>query len=504
MIHSKFNGRKTFALVHPQINGRYFEDALRWCSFYEMSLPLPTSDQDTNVLTSLFLKDDDYSENYGARAFIAATNSNDKKEWRNIYTGESLSKHWSNKKEPYAKWTMKNGPDYEDMYENHFDFMEEDFRIPAEEKIAEIWSNKGRWNDISVIDKSPRSLICVKDTNKGPGTGTAANLTSVVAEVGEFLCENGLSRCDPSTLCTKADASQLQACEENRYECLGWSRNLYMYSCKCPTFNWKNVTYDPVSESPELSPLAPENLRKINFYGWGKCQYQINGLNTQPFVYRGEQKFYHVTRYPADFYETVDYCARHGMQLPVPSTMRDLGDLAAIGKLWGQSSWIHQYFLGYKRSENGTWRNIYTNAKMTIGKNQYWELDESGYEFAILNQYRPNMIFNDRRTGAGFTVCVPPDSEPSNDFCSYYFKECIWWQSDMNASCPSGICQCTSGSINNGTGCHDVSVDTNEETVSKASIQVDHWLLSLIDNLKNIFKTSRGVKPDKKFQIYGE
>ena len=72
-----------------------FEDAIFTCAYYGMSLPLPTSDEDNDVLSKLLV------HGYVPRAFLAASNSNEERTWTNIYTGEPVE---------YTKWSL-NQPD---------------------------------------------------------------------------------------------------------------------------------------------------------------------------------------------------------------------------------------------------------------------------------------------------------------------------------------------------------------------------------------------------------
>ena len=90
----KFNGRDTFAYTATSYST--FENALMLCSWHGMSLPMPTSDEDNDALSKFLLEKGRYD-----RAYLAASNSNEERIWKNIYTGEPIN---------YTKWSL-NQPD---------------------------------------------------------------------------------------------------------------------------------------------------------------------------------------------------------------------------------------------------------------------------------------------------------------------------------------------------------------------------------------------------------
>ena len=336
-----------------------------------MSLPVPTSDEDNDVLSEFLLKKGPYS-----RAYLAASNSNEERTWTNIYTGEPID---------YTKWSL-NQPD----------------NIAGKEYVAEMWSSNGDWNDVTLTDNTMRSLICIKDTNVTPGVDVVPTFSELerkklYAEVGRFICDNNLSRCDQTAVCS----TEVQKYSE-------------MYSCKCPALNLNGVPHDPVS-------VTPTNQ------GLGQCQYVIDGVTSQFFKYKGKQRLFHQTHYKNGFDGALQYCSSIGMHLPVPLSMEELQDLEAIPR-YGNA---YIYFLGFYRKKDGTWINIYTNEAMTY--NDHWAVGSgpnnpsgSAGSYSIIKQHVENTIFSSSKFQHwwGSTVCIHTNLEPSIDFCGNNFDDC--------------------------------------------------------------------------------
>ena len=358
----QFNGRDTFAIVRTSYST--FEKALLSCSYFDMSLPMPTSDEDNDVLSELLLEKGSYP-----RAYLAASNSNEERTWTNIYTGEPID---------YTKWSL-NQPD----------------DIAGKEYVAEMLSSNGDWNDITFTDSNRRTLICIKDTVDTPG-GEGVSWEELNREVGKFICDNNLSRCDKTAVCTP---------EVEKY----W----HMYSCKCPALELNGASHDPVSETPTNQ-------------GFGQCQYVINGVTAQFFKYKGKQRLFHQTHYKSGFEGALQYCSSIGMHLPVPLSMEELKDLEAIPR-YGNA---YKYFLGFYRKEDGTWTNIYTDEAMTY--NDHWAEgygpnDPSGWRgsYGLIYQHVKNMIFSSSKFSSSVsTVCIQTDLEPTIDFCGNNFDDC--------------------------------------------------------------------------------
>ena len=368
MYPFKLNGRDTVAMAS---SGFYkFEDAIFTCAYYGMSLPLPTSDEDNDVLSKLLV------HGYVPRAFLGASNSNEERTWTNIYTGEPIE---------YTKWSL-NQPD----------------NIARKEYAAEMWSSNGDWNDITFTDSRVRTLICIKDIIDTPGSDRIKEQESGLdlnKEVGQFICDNNLSRCDKSAVCST---------EVEKW----W----HLYTCKCPALELNGVSHDPVSESPTNQ-------------GFGQCQYTINGITAQFFEYQGKQRLFHqVGMHIGGWEGAVRYCANIGMHLPVPSSMEELKDLEAIPRYAN----YYKYFLGFYRKDDGTWINIYTDKVMTY--TDYWASkygpinDPNGWNgsYSMVYQHIKNMIFSSpfKFDSWASTVCIQTDLEPTINFCAINLHDC--------------------------------------------------------------------------------
>ena len=78
---------------------------------------------------------------WGFKTYLGAHNSNDERKWVNLYTNEELT---------YTQWSFGQ-PD----------------NVGNNEKVAEMWSSNGDWNDIDLTSDYLRGIMCISKGFQG-------------------------------------------------------------------------------------------------------------------------------------------------------------------------------------------------------------------------------------------------------------------------------------------------------------------------------------------------
>ena len=216
---------------HGETHGISFEtfQKLNWksafkrCNELGMTLPLPSNDEENTALTNALI-----NRNlpwWFNRIFLGAHNANNERKWVNVYTNEEMK---------YNQWSVIGSqPD----------------NTGNVEKVVEMWSTNGDWNDMSLTYENHRALICIKVDYED---WEPAN-----QDLGEFFCETGLHLCHPTSTCVDYDGG---VSEDSTSE---------DYKCTC-----SDVTVDGVV-------LKPTHYTVFTGYN---CRYILPGLPSNHYV----------------------------------------------------------------------------------------------------------------------------------------------------------------------------------------------------------------------------
>ena len=342
-----------------------------------MTLPLPSNDDQNTALTNFLLSNDTNSK----RIFLGAHNSNNDRKWVNLYTNKTIF---------YKQWSLSQ-PD----------------NAGNVEKVAEMWSDNGDWNDITLTNSDYRGLLCIKVDYEAWNTENM--------NMGNFFCETGLNQCHVSAVCREASS-------DNDYQ------------CECDDVDVQDVTLTPLHGKDKV------------LYG-EECKYTLPGRNTevQTFIYDGKPTIYHMwdNRY---FNEALKYCAKLGMHLPVPNTEQQYEDLKVVPRfVFRDNRRGSRFWLGYTDSASeGTWLNTYNGEKLAIDKwstsQYYWR----NGDYAHMNQYGG---FKWSETGSTSydhhrsTLCLMTDLQANLDFCGTDLHDCSSEATCINSG-SSYTCTC--------------------------------------------------------------
>ena len=342
-----------------------WQDAFNRCNELGMTLPLPTNDDQNTALTTFLLGSNRNRRDhmtYKKRIFLGAHNSNDDRKWVNLYTNETMN---------YNQWST-GLPD----------------NAGNVEKVAEMWTDNGDWNDISLTNRDYRGLLCIKvDYEKWDPTDLVDN----------FFCDTGLNQCHVSAVCRKSTT-------DNDYQ------------CECDDVDVDGTTLTPITSDDIVA------------YG-EECKYTLPGLpnqaNVQVFSYDGKSTVYHMTG-AKTFSNAVKYCAALGMHLPVPNTEQQYEDLKAIPRYGVRNT----YWLGYTDSASkGTWLSIYNDEELTLldkwDKNQPNNLNSNQHQIEMWQW--GSFAWNDIDTNYHYyrsTLCMKTDLEIELDFCGLNLHDC--------------------------------------------------------------------------------
>ena len=150
-----------------------WQDAFNRCNELGMTLPLPSNDNQNTALTNFLLS------NNSNRIFLGAHNSNNERKWVNLYTNETIT---------YNQWSTSQ-PD----------------NAGNAEKVAEMWSDNGDWNDLTLTYSDYRGLLCIKVDY--------ADWKTEDMNMGKFFCETGLNQCHVSAVCRESSSDDDYQCE---------------------------------------------------------------------------------------------------------------------------------------------------------------------------------------------------------------------------------------------------------------------------------------------------
>ena len=381
---------KTLAAVFEK-RTMTWQDAFNRCNELGMTLPLPTNDDQNTALTNFLLSSDRNRRSHTfatsqKRIFLGAHNSNANRNWVNLYTNETMT---------YNQWST-GLPD----------------NAGNAEKVAEMWTANGDWNDISLTNRDYRGLLCINLHYE--------NWNVEEMDMGDFFCETGLNQCHASAVC-RPTTTEINASTDNEYQ------------CECDDIDVQGIT-------------LTHSTGKVNYAT--ECRYVLPGSNRYVDIYTYDGKptiFQHTSG--KSFADAVKYCSELGMHLPVPNTDQQYEDLKVIPR-YGYNR--RSYWLGYTdTATEGTWLNIYNGEKLAIDK---WDTGEpsDAVSFALednaeLYQYGS---FGWRDTGSGYsyyrsTLCMMTDLEVKLDFCGMNFHDCSSEATCTNSgngytcSCPS-------------------------------------------------------------------
>ena len=166
--------RKILGAIFDELRRRVtWQDALKRCNMFGMTLPLPSNDAENTALTNFLANRTNYEG-----IFLGAHNSNVDREWVNLYTGDAMT---------YNQWSAGQ-PDNADNAE----------------KVAKMWTDNGDWNDITLTNVN-EGLLCIKVDYED---WHADNM-----DMGEFFCETGLHRCHASSVCRNSTYRNSYQCE---------------------------------------------------------------------------------------------------------------------------------------------------------------------------------------------------------------------------------------------------------------------------------------------------
>ena len=356
-----------------------WQDAFERCNELGMTLPLPSNDAENTALTN-FLASGDRTQ----RIFLGAHNGYAEREWVNLYTGDAMT---------YNQWSAGKSDNYNNAV-----------------KVAEMWTDNGDWNDITLTNLDNRGLLCIKVDYED---WHADNM-----DMGEFFCETGLNRCHASSVCRDYTGN---ATHRNDYQ------------CECDDILFQSINLIPMSD---IVSCDSEN------------KYTLPGLNVQVsiFTYDGKPTLYHQTT-GKGYADSVKYCAGLGMHIPVPNTEQQYQDLKTIPR-YGD-----YYWLGFSDSATeGTWLNIYNGEELAIDK---WGAGEpnnwrSGEDQVVMFQYGafqwsdtpdiPDKYYSQS------TLCMKTDLEVELDFCRMNLHDCSAEATCANAG-NSWTCTCPNAQI---------------------------------------------------------
>ena len=208
--------------------------------------------------------------------------------------------------------------------------------------------------------------------------------------LGEFYCETGLHKCHHTSTCTP-DTKNTSS---------------FNYQCRC-----NDVEIDGIA----LKPKWPT----ISFSYQVKCLYTHPDYNfaVSIFTYNGKPTIYHDVKksFDMNFKDSVLYCSRLRMHLPIPNTEQQYEDWKMIGGRTGFT----------RNSIEGTWTNIYNGEKLVIDK---WG-------------------DNGPKTG-GSVSCIKTDLQYDN-FCEMNLNNCSPVATCTNINnWPGYTCSCPSSNIN--------------------------------------------------------
>ena len=358
-----------------------WQDAFNRCNELGMTLPLPSND-DQNTALSKFLLGSERNrrshipETYQKRIFLGAHNSYDKRNWVNLYTNETIT---------YNQWSTGQ-PD----------------NAGNTEKVAEMWSDDGDWNDISLENIDYRSLLCI---NVG-----YENWDTDDMNMGNFFCETGLNRCHATAVCVPTGKK---------------------YQCECDEIQVQGNALKPISGYETV-------------YYDRKCEYVLTefGVVADIYIYDGQPTIFRQT-YSLTYDKAVKYCASMRMHLPVPNTEQQYEDLKNIPR---DKRW-NSYWLGYTdAASEGTWVNIYNGEELAIDK---WGIDQpdndgSGQDQVEMYQYG-SFQWNDIDSSDNSyrsTLCMMTDLEIKLDSCRMNLHECTPGATCISSGQWSYTCAC--------------------------------------------------------------
>ena len=374
---------------------RYFtwQRAFERCNELSMTLPLPSNAAENTALTNFLLTSD------SKRIFLGAHNSNDERKWVNLYTNEEII---------YSQWSI-NQPDNTG-------------------KVAEMWTDNGDWNDISLSYKFG-NLICIKVEYE--------NWKPSELDLGEYYCETGLNACHITSTC--ADYTGTSDYKE--------------FQCEC-----SDRTIDGVELTKKWSTVPEDE----------PCQYTHpdyrSNVLVSIFTYNGKPTMYHQVG-ATEFERAVEYCASGNMHLPVPNTEQEYQDLKAIPRFKRH----HLFWLGFTDvASEGKWLNYYNDEELAI---DHWAIDApnnagKGEHNVEMAQYAGSE-WNDVKSNANghrTTLCISTNLKI--DYCGKGLHDCSSDAICTNAD-NSFTCTCPTIEINDwvlepasistgkiGDGCH--------------------------------------------------
>ena len=369
-----------------------WQDAFERCNELGMTLPLPSNDAENTALTNFLASSDRNRRSHTStptnykRIFLGAHNGNDDREWVNLYTNAAMT---------YNQWSAGQ-PD----------------NAGNAEKVAEMWTDNGDWNDITLTNSDNRGLLCI---NVDYPDWDADDM-----DMGDFFCETGLNRCHATSTCR---------------DYTGNSTYRNDYQCECDDVDVQGITLTPMSD----------------IVGWGsECRYTLPGLasNVQVnvFTYDGKPTVYHQAT-GRGYADSVKYCANLGMHLPVPNTEQQYNDLKTIPRYASRNT----YWLGFTDSaKEGTWLNIYNGEKLAIDKWGGGEPNDAGSGEDQVEMYQYGSFqWNDIHGGYYYyrsTLCMKTDLEVELDFCGMNLHDCSTEATCTNAG-QSWTCTCPNAQI---------------------------------------------------------
>merc|ERR1712131_262076 len=305
---------QTLGVVYEQSKLLSWEAAFERCNELGMTLPLPSNDAENTALTN-FLIGIKPGNGYGnfTGIFLGAHNSNAERKWVNLYTDEEIT---------YNQWSV-NQPD----------------NAGNAEKVAEMWTDNGDWNDITLTNSDDRGLICIM--------ADYDDWEPDSMDLGEFLCETGLNQCH-------ASATSIDYTGNSTY---------IDYQCACSDVTVGDIDLTPMSDFVSIRSACGYTLPDLG-----------SNVEVNIFTYDGKPTVYHNIA-GKSYAESVKYCAGLGMHLPVPNTEQQYQDLKTIPRYFGYNT----YWLGYTDSATeGTWLNIYNGEELAIDKWGSGEPNDAG------------------------------------------------------------------------------------------------------------------------------